>query len=56
MLPGMMKLSNSINYRATHDNADRAIIQAAIIKIGNPLPATATGKAGLERRQAGRTR
>ena len=48
MLPGKMQLSNSINNGATHDNTDRAIIEAAIIKIRNPMPATATGKAGPE--------
>ena len=48
MLPGKMQLSNSINNGATHDNTDRAIIEATIIKISNPMPVTATGKAGPE--------
>jgi len=48
MLPGKMNQGNTINNRAAHDNANLSIIQAAIKEIRNPLPATATGKAGPE--------
>ena len=41
-------MSNSINNGATHDNTDRAIIEAAIIKIRNPMPGRRPGKLDLK--------